>query len=212
MIDCTRRCAATAPFWRRPLLRSETARLPRSRPPLATRRPSPTTRQDRAIARSGRDIGGLAACPPAPTPPSTPVPHRHSAVALRAGRNRSNSSQGCRRGRCPLSPSPNKPRRSQTPTTENPSTGDTIHWRCTHLRTLVLAMRNAHTLPLLHLAALFLLSSDALATGDSLRLDLALHPLGTPGPVTGTCVPDRPPAGHGTDPPVAQLASGIESW
>ena len=43
----------------------------RYRPPLATRRPSTTTRQDRTLAGSGCDTGGLAALPPAPTPFST---------------------------------------------------------------------------------------------------------------------------------------------
>lgn len=60
--------ARGVPFWRWCSLRSETAWFPRLRPPLATRRPSTTTRQDRALTGSGRDTGGLAALPPAPIP------------------------------------------------------------------------------------------------------------------------------------------------
>jgi len=63
-------------------LRSETAWFPRSQPPLTTHRPSATCRQDRVLAQaSGRDTGGFAALPPAPTPPSARSRHLHSAPA-----------------------------------------------------------------------------------------------------------------------------------
>lgn len=67
-------------------LRSETAWFPRSRPPLAIRRPSATIRQDRFRSQTrGCDTGGLTALPPSPTPPSahglSPALHSRNCAA-----------------------------------------------------------------------------------------------------------------------------------
>lgn len=107
---CTRRSGARTAVLALVFVAVGDGLVSRSRPPLATRRPSTTTRQDRALAGSGRDTGGLAALPPAPTPSSTATsaatPPPASAPDATARPERTGSAHVFTQNRSTYTPSP----------------------------------------------------------------------------------------------------------
>jgi hypothetical protein len=70
-------------------LQSETASFPRSQPPLARRRPSTTSRQDRALSQAPSATPAVLPLSTAPTPPFTCGCRLHSAPRVRENRDRS---------------------------------------------------------------------------------------------------------------------------